>query len=340
MPLRIRAADCQSDRDALIQLLRCCLTPESDERRFRWLYEESPHGKAFACIVEDSSNGDTVGAAAAFPRRMYFDGREKVGCVFGDFCLRSAYRSLGPAMQLQRACLEVLGRGKFEFAYDFPSTAMMAVYHRLGLKSVGNLVRYARPLRAEHRLEKIVKSKTAARILAAPANLALATRRASRAVGVEFSLHSGCCGEEFSFLDRETSSRQGVHTSRAADFLNWRFLAHPTATHDIVTARRSGELHGYVVVRQDQNGQALIADVNVGKETNLVASLLDASSEILRKRGALTVTMPAGEQHPWREEFARVGFLSRETAPVVSFAPFADTAPGKDWYLMQCERDS
>src|SRR5689334_17291434 len=103
--ISIQQANLESDRGLLIDAIRRFLSPQSDEGRFDWLYRKGPHGRAIVWIATDGADGPLIGAAAAFPRRMYADNGVTVGCVLGDFFVAPEYRSLGPAVQLQRACL-------------------------------------------------------------------------------------------------------------------------------------------------------------------------------------------------------------------------------------------
>ncbi len=105
MALTIALAHLDTDRDLLIDTVRRLLTPRSNGARFDWLYRNSPHGAARVWLAIEQTRGTVVGMAAAFPRRFYLDGCEVCCWVLGDFCLDSEYRSLGPALQLQRACL-------------------------------------------------------------------------------------------------------------------------------------------------------------------------------------------------------------------------------------------
>src|SRR5579872_1378480 len=134
MPTRIRPASLESDRTALIEVLGRNLMTRSDQQRFRWLYCDGPHGPAHAWVAVDEESGEIVGAAGAFPRKLYFGAREGLGFVLGDFCMNEKYRSLGPSIQLQKACINGIGESPFDFFYDFPSPGMIAVYGRLGIR--------------------------------------------------------------------------------------------------------------------------------------------------------------------------------------------------------------
>src|SRR5262245_49551704 len=156
MKIAIRPANLKSDREAIIEVLSRFLTPLSDERRLSWLYENNPAGTARAWFA--NSETETIGMAAAFPRRVYVADREGVSWVLGDFCISGTYRSLGPALQLQRVCLAAAEKEGVLFCYDFPSASMLAVYKRLGFNMTGEMLRLAKPLRVDRKVKDLVKS--------------------------------------------------------------------------------------------------------------------------------------------------------------------------------------
>ncbi len=338
MSFGIRRAGLESERAELIELLQRCLTPKFDARRFEWLYCRNPHGKAHAWVAYEKKSNTIVGAAAAFPRKVYVDGKEELACVLGDFCMDKRYRSLGPALQLQRTCLEASSGAPFVFCYDFPSASMMAIYKRLGMEQRGNLLRFARPLRADRRIRQVVKSRWLARGLAAPLNLVLGRGQRRARLACESILHAGPCGEEFTALDRALRARTGTATVRTAEYLNWRYLGHPSVKYEILKAQRGQELVGYAVFAH-QGDDASIADLSTIGQSDTVVPLLLGVTDLLRRRGVVTISMSADEQHPWRAEFESAGFRPREAAPIVTCARAGYPIPGGKWYLMQGERD-
>jgi hypothetical protein len=264
--------------------------------------------------------------------------------VLGDFCIDEKYRSLGPSLQLQRACLTALREPPFEFIYDFPSRSMMAIYKRLGMQQSGELFRWAKPLRAETKLFSAVRSKTIARGLGLVANPLLARRGwAGDKNSCELVLQESPCGPEFSQLDLETSVGDGIRTSRSAQYLNWRYFAAPGAHHEILTARRAGKLIGYVVSAASSD-DARIVDLCSIEEPGVAARLLFGAVERLRSQGAASVSLNAGNAHPWNALFERVGFQRREASPIVVAlppgSPISRTAFERNWFVMQGERDS
>jgi hypothetical protein len=344
MPIRIRRADLSDDRQGLIDLFSRHLTRHSDERRFDWLYSSSPHGPAQAWLA---CNGDNaiVGAAAAFPRRFYLDGREVRGLVLGDFCMEVEHRSLGPALQLQRACVAGIQSGApFEFFYDFPSDKMMAIYKRMQIPAEVNVIRWAKPLRVDGRLRLAGRSRRVARGLSIVANAVLSRRGWSgRKDSCEIALHEGKCTAEFTALDQALGARKGLSTVRTAEYLNWRFLDHPVTRHRIIVARRYGRLLGYGVISCNPT-DANIVDINSVEDPSVIARLLAGAVAQLRDVGASTVSLSAIESHPWSPIFERSGFRRREKAPFIFSAISGTSIPAaafqQGWFLMRGERDS
>ncbi len=343
MPIRIRPADLESDRAALVEILGRNLVTHSDLQRFCWLYCDGPHGVAHAWVAVDDENGEIVGAAGAFPRKFYFGDREGMGLVLGDFCMNEKYRSLGPSVQLQRACMDAIAESPFNFFYDFPSAGMAAVYGRLGIRPTSQLIRWAKPVRAEKKLEPFVGSKSVARGLGAVANFALAKRGWKGSKGAcDLAPQEGPCGEEFTALDNELRVGAGIRTARTAAYLNWRYQLHPSSRHQIVTARKAGKLIGYVVYLTDETDSSIV-DLSSTDDPAVIARLLDAAVQHLRVLGAATISLHAGNSHPWSALFERAGFRRRESVPVIVHvrkgASVSDLSFQKEWFVMRGERD-
>ena len=344
MSIRILRAKLDSDRTALIEMFRQYLSADYDDKKFDWLYSRSPHGEGRAWIACDQSSGKMAGAAAAFPRKVYLDGKEKTGFVLGDFCVAEGYRSLGPSLQLQRACIAAMEQDLFEFLYDFPSEEMLAIYKRLGIPRSGSLARWAKPLRAEAKAQGILRSKTLAKAAAFVVDPLLRRRGWKGGKDTcEIAVHQGLCGDEFTNLQQRFQKRPGIQTCRNSQYLNWRFLERPNVTNEILTVRREGTLIGYVVYTRAVK-DASILDLDCVHESSVVARLLAAAVERLRLLGAPTVSLHSAEAHPWNQVFEHAGFRRRETAPiVVSTRSGASISPHdfqSNWRAMSGERES
>src|SRR5262245_47554373 len=235
LDLKIRPANLDTDRDRIIETLSRHLTPHSNAARFDWLYRHNPHGPASAWIAEDVATGATVGVASAFPR-MIRAGAESYRCwVLGDFCIGGAYRALGPAVRLQRACLSDVEKGAVSFCYDFPSESMMAVYRRLSIGPFRSLIRYALPLRLDRKVEARVPVRSLARALSVVGNGLMGRLRRLPTAAPErtIALHSGPLGAEFASLAEASRPKDRVAVDRSGGYLSWRYGAHPIAHHHV-----------------------------------------------------------------------------------------------------------
>jgi hypothetical protein len=340
MAITVRRADLGRDRELLIGFFLSYLTPHSDGRRYDWLYRRNPQGSASAWIAEDASVGALVGAAAAFPRRLCDGGVTKSGYVLGDFCIHPGYRSMGPALQLQRACLEGIGGESAALGYDFPSHHMLAVYRRLGIEPSDRLVRLAKPLRTIRKIAGTVRVQLIARGLGAIGDplLAWRDRRLERAKGWAITSQQRA-GEEFTGLAQDVSAAHGVCVERSAEYLNWRFFEHPLHKHEMLTARRDGVLRGYVVFMQ-RGEDAEIIDLFGVEDRAMWRALVGTALRPLRERGVVTLSASILASHPRAKMLQSFGFRVREACPVVTRMPVALASPGRRWFLMDGDRDS
>lgn len=346
MSITIRQADLALDKKLLIDTFFRYLTPLSDGRRFDWLYRHNPHGEARVWIATDTHKGAVVGIASAFPRRVCFDGSEELGWVLGDFCITDQYRSLGPALKLQRACLEDIDSGTVSFCIDFPSVNMMAVYKRLGINPLTQMLRLAKPLRIDRIIGKFLKASVITDTLNAASKflLAISNRRPKNMGLLTIALHEGACGEEFSALAGDVSKQYGVCSHRSAQYLNWRYLSNPLQHYQLLTVRQSNTLLAYAVITH--TGQDLnLIDLFGVKDPEIISSLVYGVVTLARKRNAVTVSMSITKSHPWIPFFHQLGFREREESPVVVYIPRTlaskrNVLQSVNWFLMDGDRDS
>src|SRR5262249_33064705 len=116
----------------------------------------------------------------------------------------------------------------------------------------------------------------------------------------------------------------------------------PTKRHAVLTARRRGQLIGYVIFSRDVEDPAIV-DLNCMPDPSIIASLLTGAVDHLGRLGASTVSLSAIDNHPWSPVFERTGFRRREEAPlIVKILSGSSLRPDvfQQWFLMRAERDS
>jgi Acetyltransferase (GNAT) domain len=344
MSIEIVQADLARDGVQIAKALSDYLNPRADRTRFEWLYANNPNGKAKVWVAWDNGN-KLVATAAAFPRRVYVGGEKYTAWVLGDFCVADSYRSLGPALDLQKKCLADLKNSDAAFCYDFPSRSMLAVYRRLGLTPSTEMIRFAKALKLNTKLAKVIKSRILVRAVSAPLNKLLAVygRTKLSNQGVRFSVYEGSFGREFSRLAESLGSSLGICIDRSCDYLNWRYRLNPLYSYEVVTARRANHLVGYCVFYQGgQNGT--IVDLFGDRDGAVIAGLIGTVENLLEGRGAEVLSIPVADRNPFVPLLRGIGFAQREKAPVIRIFSHASSdyrhAGNSDWLLMVGDRDS
>ena len=346
MPLIIREADLNTDRELLIAIQARYLSPLINAERYDWLYLRNPFGKAQAWVAIDSCDNTLVGAAAAFPRLMCVNGCEKLVWVLGDFCINDKYRTLGPALQLQRMCLESLRLAKTSFCYDFPSQHMMAVYKRLQHGSCIDILRMTLALRVDRKVREIIKRPLLTKGISRVGNFLLNTYNRIGKVNeaADLILHKGSCGEEFSTLAQQVRRQNVIDIKRSAAYLNWRYLDHPSCCYQMMTAYVEGALSAYAVFT-DNGADATLMDLFGVENPKVITAVVLQIINYLHRRGVATVNISMSQSHPWIGLIRHLGFKIRERAPVVICTPAVNQSNYKmpqelHWCLMQGDRES
>jgi hypothetical protein len=341
MAVLIRDADLERDRQELITFLYDNLTRRSDDVRYRWLYLENPFGHARAWIAKEGSTGQTIGLAAAFPRMVWVDGQPMQAWTLGDLCVAPGSRSLGPALCLQRACLQSLANGRDLIWFDFPSQSMMAVYRRLGVTSYRNHVRYVKVLRIEKKIETYMPIAIA-RSIGRLGNCALRLRGmdCNPPAGVEISLHDGSFGEQFTTLDSETVVPKMIRGLRTSRYLNWRYVWNPFDRYRTVVAARGSRLIGYALVETNVPAWT-VTDLHAVDEASTIPALLAYVEALGRSLDAESISIPVLEGAALVTHLRRAGFYRREALPVIATAgDSAELQNAAAWFLMHGDRES
>jgi len=337
-------ADLLSDRKVIVETLRY-LTDQSNQQRFEWFYTASPEGRARAWLAKEEASGTVVGTAAAFPRRFYIGGKEILGWVLGDFCFAPQYRSLGPALKLQRACLDILEQDQQTFCYDFPSASMVGVHRRMGFNTTGKMVRLVMPLRVDGKVKTMIKNPAVQRVASSVGNafLKLWLSKMQTDKNLEVAVQNTSCGEEFTLLAEEQHRNFELSLKRSAEYLNWRYVKNPLTMYEIITARRHGKLKGYAVWTRAGEA-ASVVDLFGENNREIVKALIAAVIVRLKNLDVATLSLWLSDSHPWMSWCSEIGFRARDTVPMVcvpgaAFSSSVDVRNTK-WFLMQGDRDS
>src|SRR5262245_14396483 len=229
MGLRVRALQLPEERDSLLAVLHRNLGGLDHTRRYDWLYNGNPAGRALAWGVFRDTHDALVGVASLVPVYLWIGGQRILCGRVEDFAVDLAQRSLGPAVALQRATFDPVGDGSIALCFDCPPHAAgMATFRRLGMSASAAVYRYVSLARTAPWLQERFGLPTgAAAICGSVLDLALQCGwRHPR--GVDVAEHPGSFGDEFTELDAMVGASSGVvRGSRSARELTWLYREEP-----------------------------------------------------------------------------------------------------------------
>jgi hypothetical protein len=247
------------DKSRLLALWRRNL-PTASEGRLAWLYDG---GRATNWFVS-TQTGDVVGATGLMRRRMKLGPHLLEAGNAIDFNVDQEHRSVGPALQLQRAVTGSLPSSAMPLVYALPSPEATAVMKRTGYRVLGQLNRWARPLHSEYKLRERIKPRLLAKLAGFCIDAGMWLRSA------EFSHHcpASLCSEVLDGFDKrfdhfwKLAARQfPVVGERTASYLDWRFQQCPDLKYRVFCLSDiDRQLVGYVVYFLSE-GHAYISDM-------------------------------------------------------------------------------
>src|SRR3974390_2984154 len=120
MDIAVRLASLPDEQELLIDILDRNL-PGRANREIQEKRHANPLGPGWSWLIYSCSRSNEVGGrASGFRRSFWMDGKQVLCGQVIEFAIEAPFRSLGPAVLLQRATLEPVRSGEVHFGYDCP----------------------------------------------------------------------------------------------------------------------------------------------------------------------------------------------------------------------------
>jgi hypothetical protein len=252
---------------------------------------------------------------------MWVSGEQRLCGQVGHFSIDEDYRSLGPALMLQRATLLPVEEGRVTICYDTPPHELgMSTFRRLGMKPNCRMYRYARLLKIDRHVEKLLRRRAPA--IAQLGNVVLRLRDSRRTASgrIEISQHTGRFDSEFTSLDETIGSGDKIRSRRRAEDLNWRYRDDPLLDYTVLIARRNGELVAFLIYILEGRDARLI-DLFGFPDTGIALNLVEALADRLRASPAETLHCLAGDNACFSPILKEAHFRRRDDGvQVVAYA--------------------
>jgi hypothetical protein len=313
MSLVIRAASLTDERQQLTELLERNI-PGRQEGHFEWRHQANPAGPGWSWVACDRNHA-IVAMASVFPRNIWVDGKLMVCGQVGEFVVDTPYRSLGPALMLQRATFTPVNSGEVAFCYDCPPHDQgMSTFVRLGMSPATEVTRYALPLKSDEFLAKRIGNGGWTKPLVTAANLILRLRKfRPNDHGLEISEFHSAFGEEFTRMDKLVSTSGAIRASRSSQDLIWRYQKNPGLRSRILVARRAGELQGFLTFLTFGD-RASIVDIFGYPSSGTTLPLLQATIDLCRRENRVCIEGYCSDASELKTLFKQAGLRRRERA--------------------------
>ncbi len=334
------------DRQTVLDLWQRNL-PTAKEGRYGWLYGE---GSARDWLLQDDE-AVVIGSVGLMRRAFRVRNRSVTAGQAVDMNVDQAHRSLGPALQLQRKALEASDEQGLLFVYGVCDRRSQLVLQRIGYRLLGDVGRWAKPLRSEFFLPSSIRNRKLRRCVGNVVDTALFYTskerccRSSRSGRLEIVDRYD---ERFDALFERVAGSFPLLGERSAEFLNWRFADAPDIRYRAVTLSGEGdELRGYLVY-QSQGTVAHVADFLYETPQDL-AVLLREFLLIARRRGRHSAVVESLVPQPVADLLRRFGFLPRPSNwPLLVYTPKATQPEWQDeglfdldnWYFTRADVDT
>lgn len=248
---KVHSADPSGDRDLVLETWANAgfsEGAEKDSRRYDWFHLRNPQGKSTPYFLNADQDPDPAGVIGIARRRFYVNGREITAGVLVDFVVRPEYRTLLPALTLQRGS-RTDAMTTLPVVFGIPNEKSRAVFIRAGTDLRLDVGEYCRVVRSRKYLEQYVPTAIARFLAPVVDNVAILPARLRLLFAQERGEWTDSFRAEFDDLwDRVEKAGRTIGV-RNASFLRWRFSDHPSRIYRTLTirARHSEKLLGYFV---------------------------------------------------------------------------------------------
>ena len=225
--------------------------PDLDERRIRWSYKNNPYGQADLFLLNDTDKQNCFGSCIVLPRKYYCIGNELDGGITIDFAIMKEYRSLGPAVKLQKA---ITASKKYKTLIAFPNNKSVSVQIRSGYTALGNMTRFIKMFRSANVLKRRYNPMVST--LAAPVIDSFAKLKTFKLRTKRFKNYrvDKSVARNLGHVWEEGKSQFDFSGDRSAEYLEWRFVQNPYRTYKIFSADDDNkETSGYIIYYIEDN---------------------------------------------------------------------------------------
>jgi GNAT superfamily N-acetyltransferase len=307
-----------------------------------WRYQSSPEAPAPCVFWLLDPAGEPIGMASAIFRPYWLEGACVQTAVIGDISLDARWRRRGLGQVLLRYMTQHL---ETHFpshpALVIPTESARRALAQVGWVTAGSLAPLVYVLDFAPYAQRILRSGVLARGVSRAIRAGvrpLIRRRAPR----DGALHVGDVPDaSLPAFVRGLSDTGAVARDLGPRSVNWRYTQHPHTQFRFATFRRAGETRGFLVFEDSSAaGTCAVYDLAAAGAQDLQAMLALFMLRSFATPRLVSLRVLLDEQHPWRSELQRLGFIARPTEAVFQVHSGDGRAACWSWRVTQGDKDT
>lgn len=344
MNYSVTSVDLERNRDDLVLLWKRNFQ-DFPRKRYDWIYQENPHGKALNWAALEIGSGSLVGTTSLFPRKMKFDGKTVRVGIAGDFAVNREHRGSNVAIRLQRAVVTSMNQNYFKFIYGISNRQAELVQLRVGYVRLGKIHRWTKLLKTR----KYFKAFPLRWLMSKPLDFVMKNLskedRYRRAEGYTIEKLNSF-DQRFDLLWKRASSQFNIIGERSKDYLNWRYGKSPRRNYHVFSLiqKDNQEIWGYAVY-YIRNKKGFIADMLFLNFGSALDNLLSEFILYLRGQDVESISVLLLGCPSLARKLRSFGFFRRdgESSVLVYLdrsSPDTDFILDRNnWFLLEGDRD-
>ena len=278
-----------SDAEPLLEIYRRIFGDQKAAARrssWAWQYEENPQSPQQPVVWVARRNGRAVGQVGSIPVSMWWGDREIRASWGIDYFVAPEAEGLGDSIGLMKAWMQSVD---LALVLGLAPTSYL-ICKRLGFRDLGYVPLFQAVLDpaaiVRHRWGKVAGA------VAAPFSSAskwVVGHRRGRVPREPVVTPAVEIGDEYDAFWQRARAGFAMCVRRDAAYVRWRYRRAPGKQYDILEARRSGELVGFVVCRHEE-----YRDIRLGWVVDLFAARSDRVTRDALIANAMSALSRAG----------------------------------------------
>ena len=284
-----------------------------DPRFWRWEFIENPDGRASIYIVEDQRK--IIAHFADIPRRFSVGGEAVLGTLSLDLMVHPDYWRKGIFQAMGKYAIQRVKNDNCFFMSSYPiRRETINGFKKIGWRKMVKLPVVVYPINFSGVINRYLRFQPLSLLIGGVARffyfLLHGLKRKKRTGEAEIE-KVDLLDDAFNGFWQKASTLYPILGIRDQNYLNWRYLRHPTRTYSIYRAKISGEMKGYIILRKVKLlnfDSTVIVDLLALDEATLIG-LVEKGIEHSRAERTDLLGFMVPLDHLYYKILRRMGFL-------------------------------